>query len=132
MGKKDKKRSKKTSSQVLIVKGELDISRSGMGFVMVEGMEKDILVKPNDFNRAFDGDIVRVQISKDNFKGKRIEGKIVDVVERRQTEFIGNIQMGKNFAFFIADTKNPVPDFYISLDKLHGAVDKDRVVVKLL
>ena len=78
-----------------------------MGFVTVEGMEKDILVKPNDFNRAFDGDTVRVQISKDNFKGKRIEGKIVDVVERRQTEFIGNIQLSKNFRFLYPGYKKP-------------------------
>jgi len=129
MGKKDKK---KPSSQILVVKGVLDIARSGMGFVAVEGMEKDIMIKPNDINRAFDGDTVRVQISKDNFKGKRIEGKIVDVAERRQTEFIGNIQLNKNFAFFIPDTKNPIPDFYIDLDKLNGAVDKDRVVVRLI
>jgi ribonuclease R len=128
MGKKDKK----SSSQVLVVKGVLDIARSGMGFVAVEGMEKDIMIKPNDINRAFDGDTVRVQISKDNFKGKRIEGKIVDVAERRQTEFIGNVQLNKNFAFFIPDTKNPIPDFYIDIDKLNGAVDKDRVVVRLI
>ena len=53
-------------------------------------------------------------------------------MERHQTEFIGNIQLSKNFAFFIPDTKNPVPDFYVAMDKLNGAVDKDRVVVRLL
>lgn len=132
MSKKNKKNSKKSSSQIMLVKGELDISRSGMGFVIVEGMEKDVLVKPNDFNKALDGDTVRVQISKDLRKGKRIEGRIVEVVQRRQSEFIGNIQMGKNFAFFVPDTTKPVPDFYISKEKLNGAVDKDRVVVKLL
>ncbi len=52
----------KNSSQSKTVKGKLDISRSGIGFVLVEGMDKDILVRPNDFNRAFHGDMVRVQI----------------------------------------------------------------------
>ena len=46
----------KKSSQVKVVKGVLDISRSGIGFVLVEGMDKDVLVRPNDFNRAFHGD----------------------------------------------------------------------------
>jgi len=91
----------KKSSQVDIIKGKLDISRSGMGYVIVEGVEKDIIVRPNDFNRAFHGDMVRVQINKGISKDKRIEGKIIDVAERKQTEFIGNIQMNKNFAFFI-------------------------------
>ncbi|UAY53620.1 ribonuclease R [Ferruginibacter albus] len=132
MSKKTKKKDKKSSSQVLIVKGVLDISRSGMGFVVVEGMEKDILVRPHDFNRAFDGDTVRVQIATGGKIGKRVEGKITEVVERRKSEFVGNIQGSKNFAFFIPDATKPVPDFYISADHLNGAVDKDRVVVRLL
>jgi ribonuclease R len=80
----------KKSSQVDIVKGRLDISRGGMGFVIVEGSDKDIIVRPNDFNRAFHGDIVRVQVNRGAAaKGKRPEGKITDIAERKQTEFIG-------------------------------------------
>ena len=30
--------------------GTLDIAKSGMGFVMVSGLENDILVFPTDFN----------------------------------------------------------------------------------
>ena len=130
MHKKD--RSVKKSSQVVIVKGKLDISRSGMGFVMVEGMEKDIVVRPNDFNRAFHGDMVRVQINKGIAKGKRVEGIITDVAERKQTEFIGNIQLNKNFAFFVPATEKPMPDFFLAPDKLNGAKDNERVVVKLI
>jgi ribonuclease R len=125
------KKTSKSSSQVIVVKGRLDISRSGMGFVIVEGMEKDIMVKPNDFNRAFHGDIVRVQINKDSGKGRRVEGKVTDVAERKQTSFVGNIQVGKTFAFFTADTDKPIPDFFVPLDKLNGAADGERVMVKL-
>ncbi len=121
----------KKSSQVKIVKGTLDISRSGIGFVLVEGMDKDVLVRPNDFNRAFNGDTVRVQIGKHTIPGKRIEGKITDVVERKQTEFIGNLQVGKTFAFFTADTEKPMPDFFIPIEKLNGATNGDRVVARL-
>ncbi len=127
-----KNREGKKSSQVEIVKGKLDISRSGMGFVIVEGTEKDIIIRPNDFNRALHGDMVRVQVNKGIAKGKRTEGIIVDVAERKQTEFIGNIQLNKNFAFFIPSSEKPVPDFYIAADKLNGAKDGERVVVKLL
>lgn len=127
-----KNKAGKKSSQTDIVKGKLDISKNGMGFVIVEGHEKDIIVRPNDFNRAFHGDIVRVQINKGLSKDKRIEGKVVDVAERKQTEFIGNIQMSKNFAFFIPASEKPIPDFYIAADKLNGAQDNERVVVKLV
>ena len=130
MSKKDK--SPKKSSQASILKGKLDISRSGMGFVIVEGVEKDIAVRPNDFNRAFHGDIVRVQVDKGISKGKRTEGKVVDVAERKQTEFVGNMQLSKNFSFFVAATEKPMPDFYVAPEHLNGAKDNERVIVKLL
>ncbi len=128
---KEKKTATKKSSQTMLVKGKLDISRNGMGYVIVEGVENDIVIRPNDFNRALHGDIVRVQINKDTAKGKRQEGKIMDVAERKQTSFIGNIQVNKNFAFFIPASEKPIPDFFVPLEKLNGAVDGERVVVKL-
>ncbi len=127
-----KKEGKKKSSQTKIVKGKLDISRSGMGYVIVEGIEKDILVKPNDFGKAFHGDIVRVEVSNDSGRGKRLEGKVIDVAERKQLEFIGNVQVNKNIAFFVAGGEKPIPDFFIPVENLHGAKDGERVVVKLI
>lgn len=121
----------KKSSQSQILKGKLDISRSGMGFVMVEGQEKDIMVKPNDFGKAFHGDTVRVEIPKHSGFGKRVEGKVIDVAERKQTEFVGNVEVNGNIAFFVAGGEKPVPDFYIPIEKLNGASNGDRVVVKL-
>ena len=129
---KTKKTEPKKSSQIKILKGKLDISRSGMGYVIVEGQEKDILVKPNDFGKAFHGDIVRVQVSNDSGSGKRTEGKVIDVAERKQVEFIGNIEINKNVAFFVASGEKPIPDFYIPVEKLNGATHGERVVVKLL
>lgn len=128
---KSKKGTSNKSSQVQILKGKLDISRSGMGYVIVEGLEKDILVRPNEFGKAFHGDIVRVQVAKDS-KGKRAEGKVVDVAERKQTEFVGNVQVGRNVAFFVASGEKPIPDFYIPVEKLNGAKDGERVVARFL
>ena len=129
---KDRKEHVKKSSQTLTVKGRLDISRSGMGYVIVEGMEQDIVVRPNDFNHAFHGDTVRVQINKDSGRGRRTEGKVTDVAERLRTTFIGNMQVNKNTAFFVAATDKPIPDFYIPMEKLNGAVNGDRVVARLV
>ena len=128
---KEKTTTKKSTSS-LTVKGKLDISRSGMGFVIVEGMEKDIVVRPNDFGRAFHGDTVKVHITNDSGRGKRTEGKITDVATRNQVTFIGNISINKNIAFFKAATEKPMPDFYIPVEKLNGAADGERVVAKLI
>ena len=94
--------SKKTGKKkpAPLLKGKLEITRSGIGYVIVEGREKDLLVRPHDFNKAMDGDIVRVKIKDVN--GRRLEGVVEDVVERKQTEFIGNIQVNENFVFFFS------------------------------
>lgn len=117
-------------NKTIIITGKFEITRSGMGFVVAEDREKDVLVKPQDFNRAMDGDTVQVRIKHSN--GKRAEGVIEEIVERNQSRFIGNIEVKENFAFFTPDSQKAMPDFYISLKKLNGAKDKDRVVVKLL
>ncbi|MCY7292514.1 MAG: ribonuclease R [Ferruginibacter sp.] len=123
---------KKKATQSEILKGKLEISRSGMGFVIVEDREKDIIVKPNDFGRAFHGDTVKVQVMNPQDRSKRPEGKISSVVERKQTEFIGNISIKEKAAFFIVGGNNPMPDFHIDFSKLNGAKDGDRVVAKFL
>lgn len=123
--------SKKKSHSHKTIKGRLDISRSGMGFVIVEGQETDILIKPNHFGKAFHGDTVLVELSSEGGKGKRAEGMVVEVSERKQSDFIGTIQHNNNVAFFIAASEKPIPDFYVPIEKLNGAVDGSRVVVRL-
>ena len=124
--------SKKTGKkkQDALVKGVLDITRSGIGYVIAEGRDNDVLVKPNDFNKAMHGDTVMVRLKQSN--GRRTEGVIEEIVERKQTEFIGDIDVKENFAFFKPDSQKPIPDFYISTKNLNGAKNNDRVVVKLL
>ncbi|MEO7961962.1 MAG: ribonuclease R [Ginsengibacter sp.] len=114
----------------VMVKGVLEITRSGIGYVVSEGRDKDVLIRPHDFNKALDGDTVTVKIKDSN--GRRAEGQVHEVTDRKQTEFIGDIEVNQNFAFFKPDAKKPTPDFYISTKNLNGAVDKDRVLVKLL
>ena len=113
-----------------LVKGVLEITRSGIGYVIAEGRNHDVLVRPNDFNKAMHGDTVRVKVKESN--DRRAEGVIEEVVERKQTEFIGDIEVNENFGFFKADSQKPMPDFYINLRNLNGAKNKDRVIVKFL
>ncbi len=112
------------------VKGRLDITRSGMGFVIVPEQETDVLIRPSDFNTAMHGDTVKVKIK--NGFGRRMQGEIVEIIERKQTEFIGRIQMNKDFAFFVVDAEKPMPDIYIPLQSVNGAKDNDRVVARLV
>ena len=109
-----KKGSSKKNAASNILQGVLDISKSGMGFVSVAGLDKDIMVKPHDLGKAFNGDTVSVQVpQKGGFKEKRVEGVITDVLQRKQLVFTGSLQINNNIAFFIAGGDKGMPDFFI-------------------
>src|SRR5687768_16982208 len=101
MGRKNSKKKKKEqkSSSDKHLKGVLDITRSGMGYVIVENLPVDVMVRPGDFNTALHGDRVRVKVKEEKKGGKRMQGVITEVLHRKQTEFIGKLQMNKGFAF---------------------------------
>ena len=131
MGKRNtSKKKQKNSDAVKTLKGKLDITRSGMGFVIVPEQETDVLIRPSDFNTAMHGDTVRVKIK--NGFGRRMQGEVIEVVERKRTEFIGHLEISKDFAFFVNDTDKPMPDIFIPLSSIGNAKDKDRVVVRML
>ncbi|HRF23201.1 MAG TPA: ribonuclease R [Chitinophagaceae bacterium] len=132
--KKKKNRNKESAGHTL--KGVLDITRSGMGFVILPESETDILIRPSDFNTALHGDTVRIKLKSGG--GRRLQGEVIEVIHRKRTEFIGKLEVnkagkdGKSFAFFIADMDKPMPDIFIPFNNLNGAEDNDRVVVRLL
>jgi len=115
-----------------ILKGVLEVTRSGIGYVVIANGTGDVLIRQGNFGTALNGDTVRTRVIKDNPGSKRREGKITEVVSRKQTEFIGNIQLSTNFAFFVPDTDKPMPDLFIPLDKLKGAKHKERVIARLV
>lgn len=127
-----KKRGKPKTSGTPQLKGRMDITRSGMGFVIVDQMEQDIIVRPNDFNTAMHGDTVEVRIVKPAGKSGRMQGEVVKVLERKQQVFMGKLDISKNFAFFIADGDKPMPDIYIPLNSTMDAPNGARVIVKMV
>lgn len=110
--------------------GELQMTARGAGFVIPDDSEKaDIFVPPHGINQALDGDIVKVQLTK---KGKnRDEGVIVEVVERERTQFVGKIEVHDKFAFLIPDNSKVGTDIYIPKEKLNGAKNKDKALVRI-
>jgi len=132
--KKNTKKTKTTTKHTHLVttyKGILDIAKSGMGFVMVQGLENDILVFPNDFNTALKGDEVSIKITKIRQASGKKEGKVLEILKRKQVSFAGTMQVKERTAFFIPSSVFPMPDIYIPMNKLNGAKDNDRVLVQL-
>ncbi|RAJ79971.1 ribonuclease R [Chitinophaga dinghuensis] len=133
--KKDKNRGgsqNRGGGQKKTYKGVVEVTRSGMAFVIVQGLPRDILVKQKNLNTALDKDEVLVDIIKPARSGSRMEGVITDIIKRSKTEFTGTLQVSKNFGFLIPEKGMFMPDIYIPANSLGEARTGDKAVVKIV
>lgn len=110
--------------------GSIMITKSGPGFVKVEGMDEEVFIKPRDLNNALHGDIVAVEITSESRRGP--EGYVVDVAERKRSSFVGRIEIHPKYAFVVADDPKIHHDFFIPKRHIGAAEDGQKVVVELL
>ncbi|HOI30648.1 MAG TPA: ribonuclease R [Melioribacteraceae bacterium] len=110
--------------------GQLQIVGEGdYGFVVLKDQtyKTDVFISGKNLGTAFDGDIVHVNLLSKKH-GKNIEGQIVEIVERKQTEIVGRLEKSRSFFFVVPDNKKIHRDIYIPPENLKGASSGDKVV----
>jgi ribonuclease R len=132
MSKKTTRKGKPSDSGRHVYTGKLEVTRSGMGYVIVEGQEQDIIVKRENINTALNGDEVRVEVRGHREGGRRQEGIITDVVRRKQSEFSGKVEVHPHFAFFVPDNEKISVDIYVPLHLLNGARNGDHAMARIV
>ncbi|GGG45160.1 ribonuclease R [Epilithonimonas arachidiradicis] len=112
--------------------GVIDFNQSGNAYVKVDGINDDIFIHQKNVKDALQGD--KVLIVTYNFKGKKLEGSVVEVLERAKEVFVGTFQKiaEKDFGFVVLDKKKLNTDIFISKNHFNGAEDGDKVIVKML
>ena len=112
--------------------GTIDFALNGNAYVSVEGLEEDIFIHQKNVKDALQGD--KVLIITYNFKGKKIEGSVLEVLERAKDSFVGTFEYvkHKDFGFVICDKKVINTDIFIPNHKINGTKNSDKVVVKML
>lgn len=101
-----------------VITGILSVNSKGKGFVSIPNAPKDdedIIIQPENIGIALHGDTVEVE----TYKGFRdaTEGKIISIIERKKTKFVGVVKRG---------TKNP-ENLYLEPDD-HRA----HITIKLI
>ena len=112
--------------------GQIQITRSGAGFLLTEEDKDDIFINPSNVGKALNGDIVEVQLKGRSRRGGRPEGEVVNVVERVTTRIVGTIEEGMSNTFFLLPDDDRINvDFFIPPNALKGAKDGDKVMAEL-
>tara|TARA_R110002020_G_scaffold122487_8_gene278070 strand:- start:35595 stop:37784 length:2190 start_codon:yes stop_codon:yes gene_type:complete len=110
--------------------GKVDITGRGNAYIVVEGVDGDVFVPFNRLKRAFHGDQVEVYIFPQR-RGRKLEGEITKILERKKSTFVGIVDLQKTFAFIRPSDHRMYTDIFVSLDKLGTAEDGDKVIVKI-
>ena len=110
--------------------GILDMSSKGSGYVICDDFEDDIFIASNNINKALNGDEVELYVYRRRKRGK-LEGEITQVLKRAKTEYVGVIQINKNYAFVVPDSTKMYKDIFVPINKTLKAEDGDKVLVSL-
>ncbi|MGV4414882.1 ribonuclease R [Chryseobacterium sp. T1] len=111
--------------------GTIDFNQSGNAYVRVDGVENDIFIHQKNVKDALQGD--KVMIVTYHFKGKKIEGSVLNVLERAKDTFVGTFEVikDKDFGFVVFNKKQMNTDMFIPRGKFNEAKDGDRVIAKM-
>ncbi|MEC0269974.1 ribonuclease R [Paenibacillus anseongense] len=116
-----------------LVRGRLQAHAKGFAFLIPEDREHpDVYINAHDLNTAMNGDIVFVKVTSRSQGGGRLEGEVVRVITRANTQIVGVFQGQDTYAFVIADDKRMTRDIFIPQHAFNGAVTGQKVVVKIV
>ncbi|WP_196887103.1 ribonuclease R [Aureivirga sp. CE67] len=110
--------------------GTVDLTSSGNGYFICEEFEDDVFIPSINLNHALQDDTVKVYVYKRR-RNKKLEGEVVEIIQRAKKEFVGVLQMSKNFGFVVPDNPKMYADIFIAKNKVGDAEDGDKVVAKI-
>ena len=91
---------------------------------------EEIFVAERNSMHALNGDKVEVYV----FARRRHaepEGEVTQIIERADNTFVGTLNIEKQYAFLITDSKTLANDIFIPKNKLRGAKDGEIAVVRI-
>lgn len=113
------------------VEGIYRKNQRGFGFVKIDDREDEIYIAKEDSLNALNGDRVLIEITEEQNKVKRAEGKIKKIIKHEKETVVGTFQESRNFGFVVPDDKAFGTDIFISKGKFLNSKNNQKVVVKI-
>ena len=110
--------------------GTIDMTSRRTAYFISPDLEEDVFIPTNNLNHALDKDTVKVYVY-NRRKGKKPEGEVIEIIERKKSEFVGVIDIQKNFAFVSTANPKMYTDIFIPKDKIGEAQNGDVVIAKI-
>ena len=126
----DEKGHYKLNNHGIILTGTFQRKSNGKNtFVPDEGGEP-IFIAERRSAHAMHGDKVRVSLTAKR-KGRKVEGEVIEIIQRAKETFVGTLRVEKNYAFLLTEDRTLANDIFVPRDMLKGGKDGDKAVVKV-
>jgi len=109
--------------------GTFQGTRRGIGYVKTTSGE-DVFIDLKYVGQALDGDEVEVVII--GSRSGQPAGKVVRIIQRASTTFVGLIEVSEKFAFVVPSSQRIHVDFFVLKSQIKSAVNGQKVVVELV
>lgn len=124
--KKQKARNKKFKLQ-----GKIQGTKSDFAFLIpFDKTYDDVFIAGKDLKGAINNDTVVCEVGRER-NGNRLEGKVIQILERGNERVVGKIFLSKNSAMVMPDDVKFGKDIVVPISKILNAQNGDKVVVKI-
>jgi len=119
----------KASSQQYY-EGIVDMTSRKSGYFVCDELEDDVYIPFINLNHALDKDKVKAYVY-NRRSSRKPEAEVIEIIERNKMEFVGVIDIQKNFGFVTTANAKMYTDIFIPKNKLSNAEHGDVVLVQM-
>ncbi|WP_339889613.1 ribonuclease R [uncultured Flavobacterium sp.] len=110
--------------------GTVDMTTRKSGYFVCDELEEDVYIPFQNLNHALDKDKVKVYVY-NRRSSRKPEAEVLEILERDKVDFVGVIDIQKNFAFVTTANNKMYTDIFIPKDKIGEAEQGDVVLVTM-
>lgn len=114
--------------QLEYFKGVIELNKKGFAFVKVDE-DREFYIHESKLKDAYNKDTVLIE--KIPSRGLKEEGRVVRVLERGQTRYVGEVKKGRKDYYVFADDSKFNQPIFVDHAHMHGAMPGHKVVVEI-
>ena len=119
-----------TENKENILEGIIRVTGKGVGYFTMPENEEDLEVQPENLAAALNRDRVKIEKLAKDILGRK-QARVIEVIERNKTEFVGTLQIDGTDHFLVPDDKKMYRDIFIPADSLMNAKEGDKIQAKI-
>lgn len=111
--------------------GTFQRKSNGKNSLLPDDGGEPIAIAERNSAHAMNNDKVKIALFAKR-KHRNPEGEVIEILERANDTFVGNLKVNKNYAFLLTESRTLANDIFIPKDMLKGGKDGDKAVVKII